>query len=363
MKKYFEQHFLDFILCFLISSGLSTNVFAGYDMHDPWSRNLFAASGAALLVMAAFFAAHHSRIGVRISIPVTTAALIAAVAALYYTGAFSGAEPIDGNPILFWIIVIAVSTAVFWTARTRAGIIILFLGGTLMTAAFDLLKYPVSIRGYFVFIAGTFALFLCRVHSRSMSHSGTGNINSGAYFIQPIVISLIAILLAGGVYYGVVKPFAPPADEIELAQKLMSMQILEDAGISSKKVIIADKPEDSVKTSQNLTEVYKKKQENYNEKDKEQKNRDDGGKVGNDGNLINVMAITYERNANKIWSAAAVLVLIFVSAVMIKLLLRKKWYSDLQKKTNEDGAIGLLPLLCKEITKSRIQKAGGPDPA
>ncbi len=174
MKRYLKRYFWEFTLCFLVSSGLSVNVFAGYEMSDPRSGNLFAVTGAGLLAMAMLFSAHFNKKGIRISAPVTVAMLTAEAVALYYTGAFSGVSPIDDNPVLFWIIVATASIAVFWTSRSRPGLVILFLAGTFMTAAFDFLKYPVLPQGYFVMILGIAALFLYRVHDRSMSCSNTG---------------------------------------------------------------------------------------------------------------------------------------------------------------------------------------------
>ena len=370
MKRYLK-HFWDFILCFLIGCSLSVNVFAGYDMRDPWSGNLYAVAAAVLFATVVLFFAHFNRFGMRISLPVTVATLITAVAALYYTGAFSGAGSADANPFLFQVIVAAVPIVVFWTARTRAGIFILFLAGTFMTAAFDFLKYPVSIQGYFVMIFGSFALFLHRAQDSLPARAadgfprpeadriGPGPASARISVVQPLAISLIAFLLATGIYYGAVKPLSPPTDAAELAQKLMLMKTLEDIGISSKRVIVADKPRDPVTALPDRPEELKKQQTEQDKENREQEKSGEGGRLGNGKNFMDVMAITYKKNADKIRIAAAVAALLLILAFPIKLLLRKKWYADLLKKPNEEGAVELYLCFVKKLKKAGLKRPEG----
>lgn len=341
--RYFKQSIWDFALCFLISTSLSVNVFAGYEMHDPWSGSLFVTAFTAFFAMAVLFAARFNRYGKRISVAVTAAVLFAEAAALYYTGAFSGAEPIDENPILFWIIVITVSVTVFWTTRPRAGILLIFLAGTSMTAAFDFLRYPVTMEGYFTMMLGMAVLYLERVHSLCASMPHDGKIRFAPYFAQSVAISLIAFLMAAWLYYGVVKPLDPPAEEAELAQKLMSTKIMKDAGISSKKVIVAEKPEKPLLASPNPAEQYKKEQSS-------------GGWLGDSGSFIDVLAVTYKKHAAEFWIAASAPALLLILAVLFKLLLRKKWYANLLKKTNEDGAAALYLYFVKKLKKAGFKR-------
>ena len=354
MKKQNDWHLGDFMLCILAGAGLSINVFAGYEMNDPWSGNLLITAAAVLFSTVVLFAAHFSRYGMKTSVPVT-AALIGASAVLYNSGTFFGAGPVDKNPYLFWIIVTAVSIIVFWTARSRAGIVVLFLVGTFLTASFDFLKYPVSLQGYSVFVFGAFALLLYRTANQYKTHPGSSRAMSLSFAVQSVVIALIAFLLASGIYYSVVRPISPPSHEAEMAQKLMSMKILEDWGISSKKVIIADKPE----TQREAAKQYDQQQNNIEQKNSKSKDRNQGGELGNGSSLMAVMAVTYERNVNKIWIAAAALLLAFSAAVAFRLCLRKRWYGLLLKKANEDGAMELYLYFLKKLKKAGFKKPDG----
>jgi hypothetical protein len=357
MKKYFGQYFLDFILCVLIGSGVSVNVFAGYEMNDPWSANLPVVVFTVLCITAVLFVSRFNRYGMRIAAPVTAAALMGTAAALYSAGAFSGGGAIDENPILFWIITVTVSVSVFWATRWRAGIIILFLTAAYMSAAFDFLLYPVSLGGYLAASFGMAILYQCTAQRSGVSayggrgngaSSGVGNGdgasagvgNGGRMAVRTAAFALIAVLMASGLYYGVVKPLDPPKKDMRLAQKLMSMQIMKEAGISSKKVLIADPPEEP--------EVPPEQPE--------QPRKEGGGKAGDNGSLAGAMAITYKRYESQLWIAAAAPVLIFFLAFSLKLLLRRRWYANQLRKTNEAGAAALYLYFVRKLKKAGLKR-------
>lgn len=363
IKNHLRQYIWEFILCVLVCWGLSVNVFAGYEMKDPWSADPAITAVVSFAAMAVLFAAHFNRYGFRVSVTVTAAALIGEAAALYQNGVLSGADHVDTNPVLFWVIVGTAAIAVFWASRTRAGIAVLFLAGTFLITAFDFLKYPVSLPGYLVMTAGMAALFLNRVHSRTAAgildaadgrtaaDSRTAKINFRAYFVQAAAIALIASLLSGGLYYGVVRPLAPDPNNRELVEKLMSMKILKDLGISSTKVIVAEKPKEPETAIPDSPQQLKNQQ-------KEQ-NRERERNSGNSQSLMKALAITYKMHADRIWFTAGAVVLAVVLAFWIKLFRRKRWYASLREKTYEEGATELYLYFIKKMKKAGLKRPKG----
>lgn len=349
MKEYTGKYLWDFILCVLISTGLSFNVFAGYEMIDPLSGNLPAAAGITIAVTALLFLAYYDRRTIIISIILEAAALIAVIVILQQMGVFSDTKPIDGNPLLFWIIVISASVAVFWAARTRAGMVVLFLAGTIMTAAFDLLQFPVCKWGFFAFVCGLFILFLYRVYCISLKDSEKGKTAFGAYFSQSVIVGMAALVLASGVYYGIIKPMSPPTDQLKLTKKLISMDILKQIGVSSTRIIYSD---DTVRTSPNENQQNNKGYNNSKKHNEHKKN----GNIVHGKNPMKSRAVTFPIVFNIIWIAAASIIIILVLAFIIKLLLRKKWYSDLLKETKEDCAMELYNYFLKNIRKTGFRR-------
>jgi hypothetical protein len=344
MKKYIGEYLGDFILCILIGTGLALNVFAGYEMTDPWSGHLWAVAGMVTAVMVLLFAAYYKRILLVISFIAEAAALIAAIIILQKMGVFTASKTIDQNPLLFWIIVISTSVLVFWAARSRAGIIILFLAGTIMTAAFDFLQFPVCQGGYLAFVFGAFVLLLYRIYCISFRHSDKVQAAFSRYFVQSLIISLAALMLAGGVYYGLVKPMSPPTDQVKLTAQLMSMDIVRKAGISSVTVIPANEM---------VREVQKENQsKNHNEPEKE-------GKIVQGQNPMTTKKVTFPLPSNFIWMAAVSVIAFLALAMVIKLLGRKRWYRDLLQQSKEDSALELYNYFLKKIRKTGCGRPDG----
>ena len=344
MKKYIGEYLGDFILCILIGTGLALNVFAGYEMTDPWSGHLWAVAGMVTAVMVLLFAAYYKRILLVISFIAEAAALIAAIIILQKMGVFTASKTIDQNPLLFWIIVISTSVLVFWAARSRAGIIILFLAGTIMTAAFDFLQFPVCQGGYLAFVFGAFVLLLYRIYCISFRHSDKVQAAFSRYFVQSLIISLAALMLAGGVYYGLVKPMSPPTDQVKLTAQLMSMDIVRKAGISSVTVIPANEM---------VREVQKENQsKDHNEPEKEEK-------IVQGQNPMTTKKVTFPLPSNFIWMTAVSIIVLLILAMIIKLLGRKRWYRALLQQSKEDSALELYNYFLKKIRKTGCGRPDG----
>lgn len=329
----------EYLLCTLMAIGISINVFAGYEMTDPWHSNLLAVTATAAVMMMVLFLAGMNFISGRealinptrwIAFSVTALLLIGDVVALQVTGAFSKPEPVDSNPILFWVIVVTVSIAVFWTTRTRAGIIILFLTFTYMSVTFDFLLYPVSMEGYGIALLGMAIMYAYRGQRGKTS----------ANLLRGTAIALVASLMASGAYFGIIAPLVDPEKDMRLAEKLMTMEILREAGISSETIIVQEPEEPELPT----------------EEPEEEKEEMTGGTAGKNGSLIQVMAITYRNNVGLFWLVAASPALLLMLAVALKQLLRKRWYRAQLRKTNEEGVATLYINLLRKLKKAGFQR-------
>jgi len=354
MKKHLDTRLWDFILCVFISIGLSLNVFAGYDMTNPLADNILAVSGIVFAVTALLFISADNKKNLLAAIFITVTGVVAGILALHNSSAFNDMKTIDANPLLFWIIVIGTSLTVFWTSRSRAGLILLFLAGSITVAAFAFLEFPVSLVGYIDFIFSVFVMFMYRAYCVSLLHTDMGKIDFRAYFIQSTVVSTLAVALAAGLFFGVIKPLSPPTNEINLATRLMSLEVLEKIGVSTKTEI----PSDNL-TSNTLNNTNKTTQDNQNNKEqtKPQKKESTVQFSSVQGsNMQKAMAIIYEKKSYWLPILAVGIILIFAAAIISKLYFRKKWYRDLQKEANEDGVIKLYLRFLVQIRKAGLKR-------
>lgn len=352
MKNYLKVHSGDFLLCIFISMGISVNVFAGYEMNDPWSGNLLVVGAVTALMMLFLFFTSYKRAGLIVSIAVTGISLIGAVIALGYTGAFESSNAIDKSPLLFWMIVIATSSIVFWATRSKISTIGLILGTTWMIAAFNLLQYPVSKWGYFLFLFCICILLMHQTYLVSFLKSGTSNGNTSAYFVQIVALSLGVFLLASSTYYFVIQPLSPPTDEMQLSKKLMSMELFEKYGISSKVIV----PANQEKIDKQEIEKEKKEQKEKNKNKKRQMNQDKKENNLGKNHLFNVVAVTYQKAVHYGWILIVVILLLLVLTVPAKQFLRKKWYRKLVDKKMEDAAMDFYLYFTKRLDRAGLKR-------
>ena len=147
MTAYFKNHIWDMICCLLLSAGLALNVFAGYDSSDPRTTSAAAITAVCAVCIVLLFIAGYNRVSTIAGIIAAVVLIVAAVVVVRSFHASNGGK-IDKNPMLFWIVTIAVSAVCYVMTRWRISTIILFVGGCFMTAAFGFLEYPVNLRGY-----------------------------------------------------------------------------------------------------------------------------------------------------------------------------------------------------------------------
>lgn len=345
MKKKLNDRLWEFLLCCLIGTGLSAIVFAGFELNDPWSGSLPLVAGIVTLLTAVFFLAACRKLSALICVLATAAVLFACALFLVQTALAAGVHAVDGSPLLFWTIVIAVAFGVFWLKRNRIGIVILFLFGTLIAANFDFLLYPVTFLNEVMFLFGTIALYLYCVYRASVHRSETGNRHSGGYFVQGVVVALVALLLAGGAYQGMIKPLSPPTKQSELAAKLMTIQLFKELGIST-----VTEATDSI----DLNQQNQTKTEQNSQQDQTPQNQK--GTVVQSKHSLGSITIRYLKPSNFLWIVLIALLLL-PTAVVVKLFLRKRWYRRILKKEKEDGATLLYLFFLKDL-----QRAGYPRP-
>lgn len=332
--------------------GISVNVFAGFEMNDPWAGNLLMVGAVTALIMIFLFLTSYKRASLIASIAATGISFIGAVIALDDTGAFDSSNAIDKSPLLFWMIVIGTSIVVFWATRSKSSTVGLILGATWMTAAFDLLQYPVSKWGYFLFLFCSCIILMYRSYLVSFLKSGTSNGNISAYSVQIIVLSLGVFLLASSTYYFLIQPMSPPTDEIQLSKKLMSMELFEKYGISSKVMV----PANQEKIDKQEIQKEKKGQEEKNKNEKRQINQDKNEDNLSRNRLLNSIAVTYQKATHYGWILIVVILLLLILGVPAKQLLRKKRYRKLVDMKMEDAAINFYLYFTKRLDKAGLKR-------
>ncbi|MGI6205423.1 MAG: hypothetical protein ACOYJI_02160 [Anaerovoracaceae bacterium] len=348
MTSYFKNHIWDMICCFLLSTGLAINVFAGYDSSDSKTTSFAAIAAVCAVCVVLLFIAGYNK---ATTIAGIITAVVLVVAALVIVRSFhaSTGSKVDKNPMLFWIVTIAVSAVCYLMTRWRISTILLLIGSCIMMAAFGFLKYPVNFRGYILFFCALVVMFMLRVYENSAVTAYTGSVRFGRYTIQSIAMILVITLAAGGIYAGIIKPLNPKTHELKLITKLESLEILQKVGISKRT---------EVPQQQNQTNNENDQTQNTNQKQDQddttspQQNRDENqqGDIEQQTQTEEGQAVNYHQDRTWLYVLLAVLIALALAApFVIRHLLHKRWENKVHEAGPTDGAVMIYQWLTSKL--------------
>lgn len=356
--------FAEVLLCTLISMALAVTVFAGFDSSGPLPVNMGVMAFIALLVTGVLEAGSHSgktkseaRVrygkGKLTAVLMSIAALALSIFLLYQksaAGSFAmwadllGA--MDKNPNLFPAVTVMVALLVFWLSRTRAGICLLFLGGSFLAAFFDLLGYPVSALGLILFLLG--CLTLCFYRAKEALKTRVFRWNS---LVRSAMAAGLILFVAAGLFYGASGFLQPPTGKGELAARLREEPIMERLGISTTKTIVTEEP-----IPPEIQKQEKPEEEKKLEEEKQQDQRKETGRIGDGLHLATAMAVTFQAAETILWVALPIVIVLAVAAVPMRMMLRKRWYQKVLAGSREQGVELLYAYFLKRLGRIGLKR-------
>ncbi|MCD8110121.1 MAG: DUF4129 domain-containing protein [Clostridiales bacterium] len=360
MKKYLQYRCWDLILCIVISVGMAVNVLSGFEIDDVAERMpvlvILVAVTSAICLLAAI-----NKGTTLIGIAGGVVALIIAVILCRGTNIF--VNDADNASQIFYIVVVAVAVAVFLVCRTRPGIIILFLFGNVLQAGAAFLQFPTKVWAYLLFLIGCGLMIFYRVYVLSVLKAHTGKVRFRGFMAQNLCVCLAALLLATGIFAGIIRPLDPPTDDLKLIQQLMSFEILEKIGVSTVLVqvdrdkISEQEPDQEMATDEQEEE---EEEEEMNDTD-EAPDREEQEDAGNQQDTA--AAFTERAQAISYQLAKHWYILVIVAAVLVCLgiysrkLLRKKWLAEIDRLPRADGVLNLFGFFMFGMEKAGCKRA------
>ncbi len=361
MKEYFRYRCWDWILCILISIGLTVNVLSGFEIDDVSSRMPVLIGAIAGLTMVYFLAAINkvtSVIGIILGV-----LALAGLVFLSYNGFF--AEDQENSTQIFFIVIVVVSLAVFLVCRSRVSILLLFLLGNIIQAGASFLQFPCQAWAYLLFLSATGVMMFYRVYVVSIMGSHTGKIRFKGFMLQNICVCLAALVLASGIFAGIVRPLDPPTQDLKLIQRLMSFEVLEKLGVSSVQTVINKNKESSQQPDEELfTDQMDQESQEQEDDGASQQSQLNGWdrQVGDTlesaaENIEKAKAISYEMTSR--WYLLVILAAVIVFLIwFMKKMLRKKWLDQIDHLPRAEGIMNLYMFFLFGLSKAGYAKAG-----
>lgn len=264
------------------------------------------------------------------------------------------------------LVIVCTLGAVFAASRTRVGMIVLFLAGTLIQAGASFLQFPCSLAAYMLFLTGSVWMYFFRIYVISLGNAHTGKVRTGKLMLQNVWICVLAMALAGGIFCGIVKPLDPPVHELKLIQKQKSFDLLEKIGVVSH----LEQPNLNRQSDQKSEETLATSQtdETQEDTDSSGQNQKISGTQADASTSEQiaqtlqkpserVQAITYHETARwYLW------VIVAVAAVLFFLWLynyrKKRWFTKLEQLSLSRRILCLYAYFLKRWEKQGCVRAG-----
>ena len=342
MRQYVRLHAWDFILTVLIAIGMHLNTFSAFMIRESYMTNYLLVAVVTTLVMAVMFVIGYNKRNTIIGGAGWAVFLIGWIIYLRANDLINLKEGADETIPAFWSIVIFGSALIYLLTRSRK---ILF-------GAFKFLEYPVSVPGLFILIIAIILEILYLVYKDSLLTADYGNYTIRHFLEQSIAIVTVVVMLASGVFYGIVKPLDPPTRDLKLITKLMSFDILELLGVASTQEVKdpnqGDEDQDEEKPPEEKEEEQKKDEEN-------QQNESDDPKESDE--KINAKTISYEKKNYTIIIVTALIVLLLALPFVIKYALRKRRRRRLNGLDASNQAAFVYDFFLDRLNKLGVGKA------
>lgn len=229
MTHFLKYRVWDLILCVCISTGLVFHIYSGFLLEDAFSSNVWKVVGVLAVESVALILFSYNRLTTGIGIGVGIILL-----ALFLAYARSNDVFIDetGNSLCIALsVTVLTGLLVYLASRSRPGLIALFLAGNIVMAGSAFLQFPVKVWGFLLFNPALCILFWYRNYVKTLRKVQSGKVRMPGFLLQTCVICMVAFVLAGGIYGGIVRPLNPPTRDLKLITRLKQMEILKVTGV------------------------------------------------------------------------------------------------------------------------------------
>lgn len=340
----------------MIAVGLGLNVLSSFELNTPLLTNYAVIILTVAAVNLFCFVSGYSKKNTITGIVIGALLLVAGVVTVAVKGYFSYGNETAASVPIFWAVMIFSTLFTYLLTRNRKIVIFFAAAALILSAAFRFLEYPVSTVGFVVMTCGLVLEILCRVYHNSLEKASYGTFSFKHFAVQSIAVTLVVMLLSGGVFYGIIKPLEPPTRELKLITKLLSFDVLEKVGISSKLQVQnpnvqSDVTNDDQRKTKQEEDIPDEPQTEPEEEDK------DDDIINNSQNELLALAISYADTEYIRYIIAVSAVLIVFLPFIIKSLLRRKQRKKIEELSPDAGSKYLYAWFLKKFNKLGMGKA------
>ncbi len=356
MRQYIKKRFAEWLLCLVMAACMTQAVCSGFVLEEGAYFGAVVVFALSAVLQALLQLISYRRRFVVIGITAGVLLATAAVVTIKTTQPFSDN---GDSSFIFALILFSASLLVFLLTRTRAGTAALFLLGTLTCTGAYFLQFPIMLWSFLLFEIAVFIMFFLRVYTASLLKADIGKARTGAYMLQTGAVCLAAFVMAGGMYFGVVRPLDPPTQGLKLITRLQSMPLIQVLGVSDTKVIFDSELESqqTPDTAELTSDTGKEQNESIGEAPPQTQSQNDG--ISLPEYLSDVQQALDTVNygllqTRRVWLLLFIPLMI-TGLFVLRLFIRKRWHLRIQSLPKEDAAANYYSLFLRCFKRLGIQ--------
>lgn len=351
MKNYLKLHAWDFILTALIAIGMHLNAMSAFLIRDSYLTNYGLIAAVTVAVTAIMFVIGYNKKTMIGGAAAWVVAFLVWVIYLRANDLIDLSEGADETIPAFWTILLFGTAVIYLLTRSRKILYFAAPIGLLFCAAFKFLEYPVSVPGLFLLVAAVILELLFLVYKDSLMSATYGNYNIRHFMTQSVAICTVVVMLATGIFYGIVKPLDPPTRDLKLITKLMSFDILELLGVASTQEV---KDPNQGDEDQEEDEPPEEKEEEKEDEEDEQ-NEDENTQESDE--KINAQTMSYDERDYTAYIVTALILLALAAPFIIKYALRARRKRRLNGLDANNQAAFVYDFFLNRLKKLGVGKA------
>ena len=268
-----------------------------------------------------------------------------------------------GETAIYAVVVSSAALAGFFLTRTRIGSLLALPLGALVITGEMLFQYgshPVLLA---LFLLASGCLALSRIYRVGMLRSSTRRAAVSAHALLSLSACVLALLLAAGMYFAVVRPLSPPTYDIRLKTELQRLPLLEKLGVASTiHLPDPDKRTDEVHDSDLLADMNGEQNEPFEPPEPPEGKKDVEDRTEPSPSSAPADAIRYFARSRTWLYAAAIIVLAVLAVVLGRLGTRRGRLRHIRNLPGVEQVTELYPLVLNALVRCGLPPLNAESP-
>lgn len=362
VRRYLFHTLPEWILCMTLLVSLDWNLVQSFDLPQAMCTDLPRIILVNIPVVTLLFAAGYSRKTLKIGIPLFIVIGVIAILICVQSGiSLLESDDADANVGLFYLVLIVTAVVVCPLVRQPAGAAFLGVFGALSNGWFAVLHYPFSNPALVIFFLSIAMLFLLAQYNNTMRRVSSVQSSFRPMIAVITAVSVLALAGGAGLYYAIVQPLNPPTQKIQVIERVLSLEVLDQIGISKEQILVDENlASDNTNEDMHTTEEGDQEQE---EEESSGSERPQADLYGSSESQAFNPAFELLKEHHYLLISLILLTLLGISAIVARFLLRHRiWLKKIQKLEKEEQVDQIYHHLRERLPVLSVSPPGGDTP-